>query len=96
MGRVASSPDTGPLAYKPGDADSTQGVQRITPADEDHNARLAISDVHGHPRIRIGVDAAGTPTMTMVGENGKAIYRAGQQREERRLSLPAPKMTSGW
>lgn len=63
--------------YKPED-DSSQGVQRIALADEDHNAQLVISDVRGRPRIRIGVDGAGTPTIAMLSEDGKVVYRAGQ------------------
>jgi hypothetical protein len=42
----------------------------------DHNAQLVISDVQGHPRIRIGVDAAGTPAITMLNSDGQEVYRA--------------------
>jgi hypothetical protein len=63
--------------YKPVD-ESSQGVQRLALLDEDHNAQLVISDVQGHPRIRIGVDATGTPAITMLNSDGKEIYRAGK------------------
>jgi hypothetical protein len=61
--------------YEPAN-ESSQGVQRIALLDEDHNAQLLISDVQGHPRIRIGVDAAGTPAITMLNSDGKEVYRA--------------------
>jgi hypothetical protein len=61
-----------------GAVESSQGVERITLADENQNAALVISDVQGHPRIRIGVDAAGTPAITMLNPDGKEIYRAGK------------------
>jgi len=58
--------------------ESSQGVQRIALADENQNAELVISDVQGRPRIRIGVDKGGTPTIAMLNPEGKEIYRAGQ------------------
>jgi hypothetical protein len=61
--------------YEPAN-ESSQGVQRIALLDEDHNAQLVISDVQGHPRIRIGVDATGTPAITMLNSDGKEVYRA--------------------
>jgi len=61
--------------YEPAN-ESSQGVQRIALLDEDHNAQLVISDVQGHPRIRIGVDAAGTPAISMLNSDGKEVYRA--------------------
>jgi hypothetical protein len=61
--------------YEPSN-ESSQGVQRIALLDEDHNAQLVISDVQGHPRIRIGVDATGTPAITMLNSDGKEFYRA--------------------
>jgi len=64
--------------YKPGEAESSQGVQRIALADEDHSAQLVISDPQGHPRIRIGVDATGAPAITMLDPDGKEIYRAAK------------------
>jgi hypothetical protein len=64
--------------YKPGEIESTQGVQRVALVDEDHNAQLVISDVQGHPRIRIGVDATGTPAIMMLSPDGKELYRAGK------------------
>jgi len=64
--------------YKPGEADSSQGVQRIALADEDHNAQLVISDAQGHPRIRIGVDATGNAAITMLNSDGKEVYHAGR------------------
>jgi hypothetical protein len=63
--------------FKPDD-DSSQGVERVSIADEDHNAQLVISDVQGRPRIRIGVDATGTPAIAMLDEAGKVVYHAGQ------------------
>lgn len=62
--------------YKPGEIESSQGVQRIALIDEDHNAQLLISDDQGHPRIRIGVDATGRPAITMLNSDGKEVYRA--------------------
>jgi hypothetical protein len=64
--------------YQPGEIDSTQGVQRVALVDEDHNAQLVISDVQGRQRIRIGVDATGTPSITMLNPDGKEVYRAGK------------------
>lgn len=55
---------------------SSQGVQRISLADQNQNAELVVSDPQGHPRIRIGVDAAGTPAITMLSADGKEVYRA--------------------
>jgi hypothetical protein len=63
--------------YRLGDADSTQGIQRIALTDENQNAHLVISDVDGHPRIRIGVDKTGKPSIEMLGSDGKVTYRAG-------------------
>jgi hypothetical protein len=63
--------------YEP-ENESSQGVQRIALLDEDHNAQLLISDVQGHPRIRIGVDTNGTPAIVMLNPDGKEIYRAGK------------------
>jgi hypothetical protein len=59
-----------------GASESSQGVQRITLADEDQNAQLVISDVQGHPRIRIGVDKNGQPSMEMLDPGGKVVYHA--------------------
>jgi hypothetical protein len=64
--------------YKPGEVESTQGVQRIALLDEDNNAQLVISDVQGHPRIRIGVDATGRPVIMLLDSEGKVVYRAGK------------------
>src|SRR5579864_2817573 len=61
--------------YEPAN-ESSQGVQRIALLDDVHNAQLVISDVKGHPRIRIGVDATGTPAITMLNSDGKEVYRA--------------------
>ena len=65
-------------AYQPGPSDSTQGVQRISLTDENQNANLVISDTEGHPRIRIGVDKIGTPSIEMLGKDGQVDYRAGK------------------
>jgi hypothetical protein len=59
-----------------GAIESSQGVQRITLSDEDQNAQLVISDVQGRPRIQIGVDKGGQPTMEMLSPDGKVVYRA--------------------
>lgn len=58
--------------------ESSQGIRRIALLDEDHNAQLVISDPQGHPRIRIGVDTAGSPAITMLSSDGEEIYRAGR------------------
>ena len=66
-------------AYQPGHSgDSTQGVQRISLTDENQNANLVISDTDGHPRVRIGVDKTGKPSIEMLGSDGKVTYRAGE------------------
>jgi hypothetical protein len=65
-------------AYQSGPSDSSQGIQRIALTDENQNANLVISDADGHPRIRIGVDKAGTPSIEMLGKDGKVNYRAGK------------------
>ncbi|HEY2465108.1 MAG TPA: hypothetical protein VGI32_13705 [Steroidobacteraceae bacterium] len=59
-----------------GAIESSQGVQRITLADEDQNAQLVISDAQGRARIRIGVDKSGQPRMEMLNPDGKVVYRA--------------------
>ena len=64
--------------YQPGPIDSTQGIQRIALTDENQNAHLVISDTDGHPRIRIGVDKTGNPSIEMLGKDGKVNYRAGE------------------
>lgn len=64
--------------YKPGDIESSQGIQRISLADKDHDAQLVISDTEGRPRIRIGVSKAGEPGIEMLDTAGKAVYRAGK------------------
>ena len=64
--------------YKPGPIDSSQGIERIALTDENQDADLVISDVDGHPRIRIGVDKAGKPAIEMLGVDGKVTYRAGE------------------
>lgn len=63
------------LPYDPAN-ESSQGVQRIALLDTDHSAQLVVSDVQGHARVRIGVDATGTPAITMLNSEGKEIYRA--------------------
>lgn len=64
--------------YKPGPIESSQGVQRVSLSDENQNAELVISDVQGHPRLRLGVNASGTPSIVMLSKEGKTVYRAGQ------------------
>ena len=61
-----------------GAVESSQGVQRITLADEDQNAQLVISDAQGHARIRIGVDKNGQPRIEMLNTDGKVTNQAGQ------------------
>jgi hypothetical protein len=61
-----------------GRVESTQGVQRIALSDENQNAQLLVSDPQGRPRIRIGVDKAGTPSIVILSPDGKEVYRAGK------------------
>jgi hypothetical protein len=61
-----------------GVVESSQGVQRIALADENQKAELVISDPDGHPRIRIGVDKGGEPSIVMLSPEGKEIYRAAK------------------
>jgi hypothetical protein len=63
--------------FQPGPTISTQGVQRISLTDENENEHLVISDTDGHPRVRIGVDKTGKPSIEMLGSDGKVTYRAG-------------------
>jgi len=60
-----------------GRVESTQGIQRISLEDENQNAQLQISDPQGRPRVRIGVDKAGEPSIVMLSPDGKEVYRAG-------------------
>jgi hypothetical protein len=53
-------------------------VQRIALADENQKAELVISDTEGRPRIPIGVDKGGEPTIVMLSPEGKEIYRAAK------------------
>lgn len=62
--------------YKPGDIESSQGVERIWLRNEDKDAALVIADPEGRPRIRIGVDASGEPAITMLNEEGDMIFNA--------------------
>jgi hypothetical protein len=61
-----------------GAVESSQGVQRIALADENQKAELVISDPEGRPRIRIGVDKGGEPSIVMLSPEGKVIYRAAK------------------
>jgi hypothetical protein len=61
-----------------GALESSQGVQRIALADENQKAELVISDTEGRPRIRIGVDKGGEPSIVMLSPEGKEIYRAAK------------------
>lgn len=61
-----------------GAVESSQGVQRIALADENQKAELVISDPEGRPRIRIGVDKGGQPSIVMLNPEGKEIYRAAK------------------
>jgi hypothetical protein len=60
-----------------GAVESSQGILRIALADENQNAQLLISDPQGRPRIRIGVDKSGEPSIAMLSADGKETYRAG-------------------
>jgi hypothetical protein len=53
-------------------------VQRIALADENQKAKLLVADPRGRPRIRIGVDKAGEPSILMLSPEGKEIYRAAK------------------
>jgi hypothetical protein len=61
-----------------GRVESSQGIERISLVDENQNAALQLSDPQGRPRIRIGVDKAGEPSILMLGPTGKEVYRAGK------------------
>ncbi len=61
-----------------GRVESSRGVERITLRDENQNAQLLISDPQGRPRIRIGVDKAGKPSIVILSPDGKEVYRAGK------------------
>jgi len=61
-----------------GAVESSQGVKRIALADENQNAELLISDPQGRPRIRIGVDKKGEPSIVMLSADGKELYRAAR------------------
>jgi hypothetical protein len=61
-----------------GTVESSQGVHRIALADENQKAELVISDPEGRPRIRIGVDKGGEPSIVMLSPAGKEIYRAAK------------------
>lgn len=61
-----------------GRVESSQGVQRVMLGDEDQNAQLLISDPQGRPRIRIGVDKTGEPSIVMLNRDGKEVYRAAK------------------
>jgi len=63
--------------YTPGRVGSTQGIERISLSDENHNAALVISDAEGHPRIHIGVGRTGKPGIEMLNSAGRVTYRAG-------------------
>jgi hypothetical protein len=61
-----------------GRVESSQGVRRISLADENQNAQLVIADPQGRPRIRIGVDKSGEASIVMLSPDGKEVYRAGK------------------
>jgi hypothetical protein len=67
--------------YHPGNIKSSQGIERISLADQNHNAQLVISDPKGRPRIRIGVDKNGKPRIQILNADGKVIYRASQVKQ---------------
>jgi hypothetical protein len=43
--------------------------------NQDHDARLIISDVQGRPRIRLGVDREGQAALEILDGNGKVVDR---------------------
>jgi hypothetical protein len=61
-----------------GAVEDSQGVQRIALADENQKAELLISDPQGRPRIRIGLDQGGEPSIVMLSPEGKVIYRTAK------------------
>lgn len=61
-----------------GRVESSQGIRRITLENENQNAQLEISDPQGRPRVRIGVDKAGEPSIVMLSPDGEEVYRAGK------------------
>lgn len=67
--------------YQPGDIESSQGVERISLANEDKTAALVISDQEGRPRIRIGVDENNKPMIEMLGEDGEVAFSADRMVE---------------
>jgi hypothetical protein len=61
-----------------GAIEDSQWVQRIALADENQKAGLLISDPQGRPRIRIGVEKGGEPSIVMLSPDGKVIYRTAK------------------
>jgi hypothetical protein len=63
--------------FQAGPIVSSQGAPRIALIDKDQAAQLVISDPQGRPRIRIGVDASGTPQIQTLKADGAVAYSAG-------------------
>jgi hypothetical protein len=61
--------------YHPGPIKSSDGVERVSLQDENHDAALVISDPQGHPRIRLGVDKDGKPYFKTLDEHGKVSHK---------------------
>ena len=59
--------------YHEGPITSSEGVERVSLQNENHDAALVISDPQGHPRIRLGVGSDGQPYFEMLNANGKPI-----------------------
>jgi len=64
--------------YEPGKVTSSQGVERIWLSNRNKDASLVISDPDGRPRIRIGVNETGEPSIQMLDENGSPVFDARQ------------------
>lgn len=62
--------------FEEGKIASSQGVERIWLSNETRDAALTIADPEGRPRIRIGVDADGEPSMQVLDETGTPVFDA--------------------
>lgn len=66
--------------YNPGPISSTQGVKRISLADNNQDAELVIYDTKERPRIRIGVGKKGDPHIQILDVSGNVVYDAAQEK----------------
>ena len=56
------------------------GAERVLVGrDRDKSAVIRLSDAKGKPRLKISVDAAGTPKLEFFDENGKVTYSLPQK-----------------